>query len=682
MVKGIRKIGNGIWQRRRKIILIVSGLLIVAIAANIFIFYRIRNPKFCLNCHYMKPYYEQWKTSSHKNITCMKCHEYSSSKMLLSTIKYLADSYNPRPRTEIPNKNCLQSGCHEKRLLPAKVKFKGKIDFDHSKHLNGFKRGKVLRCTSCHSQIVQGGHIEVTSEVCYICHFKGAAKGEAITGCPSCHGNPKGIVEHGGFMVDLDQYLRTGVRCNKCHVDVIKGEGNVPKEKCYSCHVERIERYEDHQFIHANHITNHGIDCLSCHQPIEHKNIKMVKTLEVSCEGCHSKLHSAQKEMYMGAAGKGVENTPSRMFAAQVACDGCHTQVETVKGTHILGDKSFKADKRSCIACHTTGYDEMLDVWENEINKILSELGPRISIATEALKSSGKTGTDLSKGKLFIEDAKYNYKFVSEGRGVHNVEYAVKLLKASNDMLDEAMKIVKRDFIPPERSEILKFSDAYCNIMCHKLIKSRDKFEFQEVDFPHKYHINDVGIECGQCHSLKIHKKTLINKKGCVTCHHEDKNAQCSRCHSFQHQLYYGDIKGFKKRGKFPSLMAKGKVTCAGCHDITKPHSMEIMKGKCIECHSKEYGKMLDEWKAKLNMMFGEIRSLIDKDDLALIFAQREMGKEVIDDRKLFNEALSKYNLISKGKGVHNFEYSENILNEARITLAKIWEKYGVRGKP
>jgi len=681
MVAAFKKVGKGILERKRKIILIISGILVFAVLLNIFVFYRTRNPGFCLNCHYMKPYYDQWATSSHKNVSCMKCHEYNSSKMLLSAIKYFTNSYNPRPRTEIPNSNCLQSGCHEKRLLPVKIKFKKRIDFDHSQHLNRMVRGKMLRCTSCHSQMVQGKHIDVTTEVCYICHFKGAAQGESVTGCSSCHGQPKGVVEHGGFMVDLAQYLKTGIKCSKCHINVIRGDGSVPKEKCYSCHVERIEKYEDHQFIHNNHVTKHAIDCISCHTPIEHRNVKMVKTLEVSCEGCHSKLHSAQKEMYMGAAGRGVENTPSRMFAAQVSCDGCHTQIETVKGTHLLGDRSFKADKRSCVACHTTGYDEILDVWKSEINKILNELNPRISLASETFESSRKSGTGFAKAKVLIEDAKYNYRFVAEGRGIHNIEYAAKLAKASNDMIDEAMKLMKKDFTPPERSEILKFSDSYCNIMCHKLIKTRDKFEFQEVDFPHKFHINDVGLECGQCHSLKVHKKTVIDKQGCVKCHHEDKNARCSRCHSFQNQLYYGNINGYKKKGKFPSLMAQGGVECIECHDIGKAHSIEVMKGKCIGCHSKEYGKMLDDWKDKLNKDIGEIKSLLDKDELALISAKREMNRDITADKKLYDEALKNYSIVLKGKGVHNFEYSWEILNQVKATLNQIWKKYEVMGK-
>ena len=90
---------------------------------------------------------------------------------------------------------------------------------------------------------------------------------------------------------------------------------------------------------------------------------------------------------------------------------------------------------------------------------------------------------------------------------------------------------------------------------------------------------------------------------------------------------------------------------------------------------------MLDDWNLKLNKAIGEIKSLIDKDELALISAKREMNRDISDDKKLFDEALKNYSIILKGKGVHNFEYSEEILNQVKATLNQIWKKYEVMGR-
>jgi nitrate/TMAO reductase-like tetraheme cytochrome c subunit len=35
------------------------------------------DPEICKACHYIAPFYEKWKTSTHKNVPCLKCHVYT-----------------------------------------------------------------------------------------------------------------------------------------------------------------------------------------------------------------------------------------------------------------------------------------------------------------------------------------------------------------------------------------------------------------------------------------------------------------------------------------------------------------------------------------------------------------------------------------------------------------------------
>ena len=65
------------------------------------------------------------------------------------------------------------------RLLEGEIQF-GRIRFDHRNHLFGERRGMKLRCTSCHSQIVQGNHLAVTPSTCFLCHFKDRPAGAPI----------------------------------------------------------------------------------------------------------------------------------------------------------------------------------------------------------------------------------------------------------------------------------------------------------------------------------------------------------------------------------------------------------------------------------------------------------------------------------------------------------------------
>ena len=55
----------------------------------------------------------------------------------------------------------------EDMLLEGEIEY-GRIRFDHRHHLLGDRRGMQLRCTSCHSQIVQGDHLTVTTGTCIV----------------------------------------------------------------------------------------------------------------------------------------------------------------------------------------------------------------------------------------------------------------------------------------------------------------------------------------------------------------------------------------------------------------------------------------------------------------------------------------------------------------------------------
>jgi hypothetical protein len=162
-------------------------------------------PQFCRSCHIMEPYYQSWMASKHKDVTCIECHFEPGfggevrGKMLglVQLAKYVTGSAGPRPAAEIPDASCLRSGCHENRLLSGKVQFHG-VTFDHGPHMGQMRRGKKLRCTSCHSQIVQGEHMAVTETTCFLCHFKDEPFNAGLGACTRCHQIPEKTYGLGG----------------------------------------------------------------------------------------------------------------------------------------------------------------------------------------------------------------------------------------------------------------------------------------------------------------------------------------------------------------------------------------------------------------------------------------------------------------------------------------------------
>ncbi len=414
------------------------------------------SPSFCNSCHVMHPYYNAWKTSSHNFVSCVDCHyppgltkEFKGKiQAITQVVKFVTRTYSTKPYAEIEDSSCLRKGCHEKRLLEGKVTFKRGIIFDHKPHLVGVRRGKRLRCTSCHSQIVQGQHIAVTEEVCFLCHFKGEKNGREITpvgGCPLCHGAPeKEIKIAAGVSFNHKDFVGRGVECQKCHLDAVQGDGEAPREMCLTCHgePERLSRYEDHEFIHENHVTKHKVECFQCHLTIKHAVQTTIKPLEYSCDVCHLSKHAGEKEMYMGKGGRGVEDMPSPMFLAQVDCVACHINPgEELPATHFTG-KTYKPTGAACFGCHGKGYAEMLDSWKSALQESLNELEPILKKASELVQSLNKEDKGYQEVSKLLEDAEYNYNFVKFGKGLHNVSYANTLIEVSRNNARKVISIL------------------------------------------------------------------------------------------------------------------------------------------------------------------------------------------------------------------------------------------------
>jgi len=272
-------------RRRGRKILIALGLVIVAGGlAGAGLWELSTSPVLCSGCHIMKPYVEAWKASKHNTVTCVDCHYppgfrdtvWVKYQALSQVAKWATQTYSSKPFAEIEDGSCLRSGCHEQRLLQGKVTFKRGIIFDHRPHLEEARRGRQLRCTSCHSQIVVGTHIEVTEATCFLCHFKGLKTGRELTpiaGCTGCHEAPKGDIVIGATRFNHQEIVQRGVACQNCHLNVVEGEGEAPRERCFSCHnqPEKLEQYGDTPFLHDFHVARHNIECARCHTEIKHR---------------------------------------------------------------------------------------------------------------------------------------------------------------------------------------------------------------------------------------------------------------------------------------------------------------------------------------------------------------------------------------------------------------------------
>ncbi len=389
---------------------------------------------FCRSCHIMEPYYDSWKASSHKDVPCIECHFSPGfggklrGKMLglVQLTKYVTRSEGPRPAAEIPDASCLRMGCHETRLLSGRVVFEG-INFDHTPHLGQQQRGIQLRCTSCHSQIVQGQHMAVTMSTCFLCHFKNMPFNDKLAACTNCHQIPVKEFDLGGG-VKFTHVLayKKGVDCTNCHADVIRGSGAVPRERCMVCHNREgdLARINDFDFMHQKHVAEHKIDCLNCHLKIEHSLDKnRVLHFADNCMSCHPNHHLEQIEMFQGIGAETMPGTRGGMTVTRIVCQACH-QVKEVSPT---GSVLWRASLQVCSNCHSAEAAEKLQSYHMSLRSYLTAIEEGIARVRKALEKSSLDAERVKTVAEQLDKIQHDLDFLRTGNDIHNIHFASKL---------------------------------------------------------------------------------------------------------------------------------------------------------------------------------------------------------------------------------------------------------------
>lgn len=674
-------------KEHKKGLLAFLSLCFVVLLVLLAIGYKFsETPTFCGICHNMRVYVDSWKTSTHNFVSCAECHykpgfwNHLKGKWRdgqVSLVLFITGKLSPKPHAEISDEACLREGCHRRQDLRRKMIFKN-VAFDHGKHLEQLRRGKKLRCTTCHAQIVQGTHLTVTETDCFICHFyKAGVKGEkgclSCARCGSCHVQPKGDLIVKGVKFNHKKYIDRGVPCLECHGGINKGNGSVPDNKCVECHhgePELLTTRFPSEFIHRMHVTDHKIECYRCHTEIHHEisGLPTITQFSGSCKKCHpGEVHFGPREMYAGTGGIGVSETPSTMYLTGIDCTGCH-QVQKESEAALFTTRYIeRALSRSCTDCHGKGTERMLVTWKRLLVDLENDLNQRIFQVQKELYTAEISGHDkgeLRRAERLVNEARHNFAFVLLGKGVHNIEYAIRLLNYARNNTEEAMALLKAGYQPRE------FETRYtCTSLCHEGIEKLS-FPFGKVAFPHGPHVAEA--ECTECHSPRErHGETYL--KNCATCHHGEGLGKvgCADCHESTGNLFYGtgaigvkDMPGFKSE----------ILGCVDCHQgVVKGEEsgLKEVRAACIECHDESYGETLLAWKKTADALIREIEPRI-VGIRAEIQSRGRKGEHTFLYTKPFGDAEHNFTLLKKGRPVHNLEYAEAVAKAVEDKLDEV----------
>jgi predicted CXXCH cytochrome family protein len=460
--------GTSVWRRARVIAIGVAAVvgavgLTMGMLTTGAAMYTSRS-EFCVSCHIMEPYYVSWQESSHKDVACIKCHfppgaaEKVRGKMLglVQLLKYVTATAGPRLSAEIPDESCLR--CHDTRLLAGRVDFHG-MPFDHRPHLMEWRRGMKLRCTSCHSQIVQGEHMTVTTSTCFLCHFKGGQFNAGLGTCTRCHQIPENEFDLGGgakFSHDLAYEL--GVDCANCHGDVIRGVGEAPRERCTTCHnrEDDLKHFADHEFMHQTHVADHKVDCLECHLQIQHsRDPHRIELAAADCKSCHPDQHGEQVRMLLGEGAKSIEAQHGGMAVAGMSCSSCHREKEVSSTGAVL----WRASTAVCSLCHDQAATQRLAAYHELLQSSLTGIEADLSRARDAVGGSNLDEASKSEMAQRLQKLADDLQFLRVGNSIHNMHYADTLIRSLVDQLRSTCRdlgIAEPTINLPSESELLE----------------------------------------------------------------------------------------------------------------------------------------------------------------------------------------------------------------------------------
>jgi nitrate/TMAO reductase-like tetraheme cytochrome c subunit len=510
-------VGISSFARRRKGLLLSLGIIIAVgyIGVNLLAYSLTYKPEACLTCHIMKPYYDNWKSSSHNKIGCIDCHPYRPSTIILSSVRYLSGTYRLPLKSSVEDKECIL--CHKPESTKI-VNFRG-TPFNHLEHIRKSKRGKNLHCTSCHYSVVQSKtHMDVDVGVCTLCHFY-TTPPQYNQNCIVCHGRQRKELKIGEVNFSHESFLTTGARCIECHSQTVTGIGDAPEERCRDCHMEPKTDGRDTTRLHEIHIANGYVNCFKCHTRMEHgkETIHFSRAIDLSCSECHSSSHSAPRDMYMGIGSQSVKDSPSAMYVSRVRCTGCHTLEKSIHGKQVLS-KSWEAKKKSCVLCHKPGYDKMVEDLKKGMTAFTDSLAKLVDQYGKALEERKSPAALVDAYRATERDLQ----FLKEGRGEHNVRYAFEIGKAIVSDVQQGYKkigVSQKLTIPDQIAK----ADGFCTF-CHATFQPDKELRvkvLKNIKFGHAQHV-EMGTECTKCHDQAQHRLgTGLRTAACKECHQD-----------------------------------------------------------------------------------------------------------------------------------------------------------------
>jgi len=231
----------------------------------------------------------------------------------------------------------------------------------------------------------------------------------------------------------------------------------------------------------------------------------------------------------------------------------------------------------------------------------------------------------------------------------------MRLLNYARNNTEKATALIEDGYRPIEHQ-----TDFTCMGLCHVGLEKR-LVRFNEIQFHHGNHMR-MELQCLDCHSPR-EKHGNTHLTNCAGCHHGAGAGEvtCGDCHLNVKRLFFG------KTGigveDLPSLKAD-VVECIDCHrSVTEgiKESLASIKTYCIQCHDESYGDIAERWKSTVDALVKKTEPRLEK-----------VREEIQTFTKSFGDADYNFTLVKRGKGAHNVEYAEELIESVTMRLKEL----------
>lgn len=480
-----------------------------------------------------------------------------------------------------------------------------------------------------------------------------------------------------------------------------------------------------------------GITCRVCH--VMDKNGLTLRRPDNTCTLCHGRVYNWKtgsghhtEQTFFEGQGDGYW-MPSVHFTLGMRCESCHT-MNSIKHDYEPAKPEDVVKTALCLNCHKSAdeLEKMIEHTKETVEEALHAIEARIK-AAKAVKL-----TDAQKALVAKAEARYNFIHGELSFGVHNPQFAARLLNEAYEALDQAegktIPTAKVDF-----SNLMVYSQAQVSplgnrhwdmlertvfnpadpaqdrcIVCHsavaivddpkakvsdflakgqkwcieeKEVNGEPVFVYAEATQDGKYIKNRMeGITCRVCHTWGADGNVGLRRskeQTCGLCHGRAFNWNTGSGHHVELAFMKGQGSKDKGVADMPSMKLGMGFACQDCHfmDNTK-HDYEPATGaqiaanpKCKSCHPDA---------AEMDKHIEEIQHEVESAISKLLPRLEKAGAWVAKNPKnaeakeLYTQAKAGVTFVEDdfSEGVHNPDFARALLARSDKLLGQFEAKF------